>query len=91
MIKREIIGNNSGERTRLACRRRRLAVVNFQTVSTLFDVDRPISDRSDKSGASFLLMKYLAGAERHRQIELQRRNFRQSHRRTLALRQNSVT
>src|SRR6478736_3441603 len=49
MIQGTVTRDNSGERTRLACRFWRPAKTNFQSTTALFDIHRQIANRSDKS------------------------------------------
>ena len=82
MIEREVISDNSGERTRLACGFWRLAKTNFYDLATLLDVNRQIANRPHKSIAGFFPMKDLSRVERHRQIKIRRRNLHQLHKQT---------
>ena len=70
VIEREIMRDNSGERTPLACWLRRRAATNFRNVFFLFHVHRQIANRPQKSLVGLLPMKDLAGIKRHRQIEV---------------------
>src|SRR5438093_6715053 len=80
MIQREIMRNNSGERTRLACWFSRLAKTDFQNIVVLLHTRRDIPNRSHKSVAGLFPMKDLAGIKRHRQIEIWCGNFNELHR-----------
>ena len=47
----------------------------LKTSAALLDVNRHIADRSHESMPSLFPMKYLAGIERHREIEIARQKF----------------
>ena len=79
MIQREIMRDNSGERTRPACGRRRPAVADFQKIPMLRHINWSIANRAAKSIADSFPMKNLAGIECHREIKIRRGNFSQLH------------
>src|ERR1043166_1923158 len=62
-----------------------IAIRHYQ-IATLLNVTRPIADCADKSVARFFPMKDLTRSQRHRQVELWRHDFAQSHAGNLALR-----
>jgi hypothetical protein len=56
-----------------------LPAAHYHKISLLLYIDWQIANCADETAAGFFPMKDLAGIERHRQIEIQCRNFQQSH------------